>query len=126
MSDETNEAGLTNRQVDELKQLLLTAREELIARRSGQLSARTGLVTEVEDEGDAAARAGDEDRLARLAETEHERIAEIDRALEKIESGTGDYGLDEDTDEPIGYPRLKLVPWARFAVSTQEARERRG
>jgi DnaK suppressor protein len=126
MSDKTNEAGLTNSQVDELKQLLLTAREELIARRSGQLRARTGLVTEVEDEGDAAARAGDEDRLARLAETEHERIAEIDRALEKIESGSGDYGLDEDTDEPIGYPRLKLVPWARFAASTQEARERRG
>lgn len=126
MSDETNEAGLSAAQVTELKQLLLDTRADLITRRSGQLRARTGLVSEVEDEGDSAARAGDEDRLARLAETEHDKIAEIDRALEKIEAGSGDYGLDEDTDEPIGYARLKVIPWARFAAATQEARERQG
>jgi DnaK suppressor protein len=124
MGNTTNGAGLSAAQVSELRQLLLAARTDLTTRRSGQLRARTGLVSEVEDEGDAAARAGDEDRLVRLAETEHERVAEIDHALEKMD--TGEYGLDEDTDEPIGYARLKLIPWARFAAETQEARERRG
>ncbi|HET6331629.1 MAG TPA: TraR/DksA C4-type zinc finger protein [Polyangiales bacterium] len=124
MSKPTNDAGLTAGQLTELRQLLLDARVELTMRRSGQLRARTGLVSEVEDEGDAAARAGDEDRLVRLAETEHQRVEEIDHALSKMDEG--EYGLDEDTDEPIGYARLKLVPWARFAASTQEARERRG
>jgi DnaK suppressor protein len=121
---QTNRAGLDESQLRELKQLLLAERTELTTRRSDQLRARTGLVSEVEDEGDAAARAGDEDRLVRLAETEHERVAEIDHALSKFD--TGEYGLDEDTDEPIGYARLRLVPWARFAATTQEARERRG
>jgi DnaK suppressor protein len=124
MSKPTNDAGLTANQVSELRQLLLDARVELTMRRSGQLRARTGLVSEVEDEGDAAARASDEDRLVRLADTEHRRVEEIDHALEKME--TGEYGLDEDTDEPIGYARLKLIPWARFGADTQEARERRG
>lgn len=124
MSKPTNDAGLSASQLTELRQALLDARVELTMRRSGQLRARTALVSEVEDEGDAAARAGDEDRLVRLAESEHEKVAEIDHALEKMESG--EYGLDEDTDEPIGYPRLKLIPWARFAAATQEARERRG
>jgi DnaK suppressor protein len=115
---------LDESQLRELRQLLLAARTDLTTRRSDQLRARTGLVSEVEDEADAAARAGDEDRLVRLAESEHDRVAEIDHALSKFD--TGEYGLDEDTDEPIGYPRLKLVPWARFAASTQEVRERRG
>jgi DnaK suppressor protein len=124
MSGPKNEAGLDEGQLRELKQLLLVARTDLTTRRSGQLRARTGLVSEVEDEGDAAARAGDEDRLVRLAESEHDKLAEIDHALSKMDAGG--YGLDEETDEPIGYPRLKLVPWARFAATTQEARERRG
>src|SRR3954471_11150539 len=103
----TNEAGLTASQLSELRQLLLDARVELTMRRSGQLRARTGLLSEVEDEGDAASRASDEDRLVRLAESEHQRVEEIDHALGKMD--TGDYGLDEDTDEPIGYARLKVV-----------------
>ena len=121
---QTNRAGLDEGQLRELQQLLIKAREDLVTRRSRQLRARTGLVSEVEDEADAAARAGDEDRLVRLAEAEHDQVAEIDHALAKFE--TGEYGLDEDTDEAIGYPRLKVVPWARFAATTQEARERRG
>lgn len=121
---QNNRAGLDERQLRELKQLLMEARVDLTTRRSGQLRARTGLVSEVEDEADAAARAGDEDRLVRLAEAEHERVAEIDHALAKFDNG--EYGLDEDTDEPIGYARLKIVPWARFAATTQEAHERRG
>jgi DnaK suppressor protein len=122
--DESPESGLDANQLRELRQLLLDARVSLTLRRSGQLRARTGLISEVEDEGDSAARAGDEDRLVQLAETEHDKLAEIDHALSKFE--TGEYGLDEETEEPIGFARLRLIPWARYSATTQEALERRG
>jgi DnaK suppressor protein len=122
--DDSPESGLDANQLRELRQLLLDARVSLTLRRSGQLRARTGLISEVEDEGDSAARAGDEDRLVQLAETEHDKLAEIDHALSKFD--TGDYGLDEETEEPIGFARLRLIPWARYSATTQEALERKG
>ncbi len=51
------------------------------------------------------------------------RLALVERALVKIEGGV--YGVCEETDEPIGYERLKVVPWARYCVRVQEMRERR-
>jgi DnaK suppressor protein len=51
------------------------------------------------------------------------RLALIDRALIKIEGGA--YGVCEETEEPIGYERLKVVPWARYCVRVQEMRERK-
>src|SRR5262245_39789235 len=123
MSESTNEAGLQPSELETLKQKLLAARRDLVERRAEQLRARTDLVSEVEDEGDQASRANDEDRLTLLAETEHARLAEIDHALAKFDSG--EYGLDEETGEPIGYRRLAAIPWARFSASTQEELDRR-
>jgi DnaK suppressor protein len=123
MTESTNEAGLTPSQLEALKQKLVAARAELVSRRADQLRARTGLLSEVEDEADAASRANDEDRLVLLAEVEHSRLAEIDHALTKLESGG--YGIDEDTDEPIGFARLSVIPWARYAAQTQEEHDRR-
>ena len=122
MSDSTNEAGLTPSQLETLKQKLLAARAELGSRRAGQLRARTGLLSEVEDEADAASRANDEDRLVLLAEAEHSRLIEIDHALAKFE--LGEYGIDEETGEPIGHARLSVIPWARYAAETQEELDR--
>jgi DnaK suppressor protein len=124
MPKTTNAAGLASEEQDTLKQQLIAAREALMTRRNGQLQARVSLVSEVEDDGDAAVRANNEDTLVTLAEGEHERLAEIDHALGKFENGK--YGFDEDTGEPIGFGRLSIVPWARRAARTQEQRERRG
>jgi RNA polymerase-binding transcription factor DksA len=122
MTKMTNAAGLDARKQDALKKKLLEARAELASRRSEQLRARTGLVAEVEDEADAAARAGHEDALVSLSEAGHARLREIDHALAKFD--TGEYGLDEETGEPIEYGRLSVIPWARFAAGTQEEHER--
>jgi DnaK suppressor protein len=118
---QANDAGLDAEQQATLKQLLLDARTALTARRANQLQTQSSLRSEVEDDGDAALRADQEDTLLTLAESGHARLAEIDRALAKFDSG--EYGLDEDSDEPIGFDRLRVIPWARFAASTQEARE---
>jgi DnaK suppressor protein len=117
-------AGLNATQLATLKQRLLDTRAELTSRRAGELQARTNLVSEVEDDGDAASRANNEDTLGILNAGEFEKLAEIDLALERFE--TGDYGLDEDTDEPIGYGRLSIIPWARYTAENQEKHERNG
>ncbi len=124
MTKDSNRAGLQPRQLETLKKKLLEARAQLASRRSEQLEARGELLSEVEDEADAAVRARDEDALALLSESEHARLAEIDRALAKF--ATGEYGLDEETGEPIEYARLSVLPWARLAARTQEEHERRG
>ena len=46
-----------------------------------------------------------------VAERERALLAEIDRALAKIETGT--YGFSEKSGTPIPYDRLRAVPWAR-------------
>ena len=122
MSNTANAAGLDSKQLEALKQKLLQARAELGSRHSGELRARTGLVSEVEDEGDAAVRANNEDTLVTLAEADHTRLAEIDHALAKFDDGS--YGLDEDSEEPIGFARLSVLPWARYGAETQERLEK--
>jgi DnaK suppressor protein len=42
--------------------------------------------------------------------------------LEKFDSG--EYGLCEGTEDPIGYPRLKVRPWARYSIDYAEEKER--
>lgn len=51
------------------------------------------------------------------------RLLLVERALKKIEHGV--YGICEETEEPIGYERLIVIPWARYGVKVQELRERR-
>jgi DnaK suppressor protein len=50
------------------------------------------------------------------------RLQLVDRALRKLDDGT--FGYCEETEEPIGYERLSVIPWARFSVQVQEMRER--
>jgi DnaK suppressor protein len=45
---------------------------------------------------------------------ERPRLAEIERALAKLDEGN--YGLSEETGAPIPYERLAAVPWARQAI----------
>jgi DnaK suppressor protein len=51
------------------------------------------------------------------------RMSLVGRALAKIEAGV--YGMCEESEEPIGYERLSVVPWARFSVNVQEMHERK-
>ena len=43
-------------------------------------------------------------------------------SLEKMH--TGEYGVCEGTDEPIGFKRLELRPWTRYSVGYKEMLER--
>lgn len=94
-----------------LQGLLATSREERVA--SGRGFA---------DEADAAYHATTVADIVHVAEGRAQRLADVDAALAKLAEGT--YGLCEETEEPIGLPRLEIAPWARYAVAHQEHLER--
>jgi DnaK suppressor protein len=53
-----------------------------------------------------------------------DRLAQIDRALEKIKAGT--YGFSDVSGDPIGEERLNAVPEATNTLREQENAERHG
>jgi DnaK suppressor protein len=120
--DSRDAAGLDTGQRNQLRNLLLEARERLTARRKGGLERAVRPTDDVPDEGDLAAQAEDERTLMQLAEGDRARLREIDAALVRLRDGT--YGLDEETGEPIGFARLRAIPWARRGIHNEEQQER--
>lgn len=58
-----------------------------------------------------------------LRNVNDQRIAEIQRALQKIAEGT--YGLSDESGEPIPQARLEAVPEAIYTVEEQARRDAR-
>lgn len=63
---------------------------------------------------EAAQRAAEREHDLDVSVRERALLAEVEHALEKLQVGT--YGVDEETGEPIPYPRLMAIPWARGGV----------
>lgn len=70
---------------------------------------------------DAAADEAGRFRETQLRERQRGRLAEVEAALERLDSG--DYGICEDTGDEIPFRRLELEPTARLTVEAQEQRE---
>ena len=66
---------------------------------------------------DDASELFEEELDAGLAEKLREELAAIERAEERLMSGT--YGLSVETGEPIPDDRLEAVPWAERTVEEQ-------
>lgn len=49
-----------------------------------------------------------------LLESERSLLGEIEQALERVEKGT--FGICLGTGQPIGLPRLKARPWAKYSI----------
>ncbi|CAN5921138.1 hypothetical protein BH11MYX4_BH11MYX4_51960 [soil metagenome] len=112
---------LTKAQLATLRTQLETARSELVGRaRTTVPSARQ---PEVGDAMDAADRANEGEETGARNERDTARLADIEHALGKFERN--EYGVSEDSGEPIGYGRLHALPWARLTVAEEEAVARR-
>ena len=59
----------------------------------------------------------------KIASTEHESVVAIDKALRRIQDRT--YGVCEECDGLIEYPRLKAVPFVRLCIACQSEEERK-
>lgn len=73
------------------------------------------------DESDLAAAALAENTFLISFERMRNQLLEIEFALSRIESGQ--YGICEETDEPIETDRLLAIPWTRLSIEGAEIRE---
>jgi DnaK suppressor protein len=117
------DAGLTEDQVKELYQDLLREQDRVdAALRKHVDEVRSNNDETPADELDQSARVAEQAYLLRHADKEQKLLREIKGALEKLH--TGEYGICEGTEEPIGYRRLKSRPWTRYCVEYKEQLER--
>lgn len=113
---------LTKAQLDTLQAQLIQAREQIVGR--AKTAAADGASEhDVGDAMDAATQANDAEAAVARTERDNLRLANIDHALSKFERG--EYGVSEDSGEPIGFGRLKAIPWARLTVQEEEALAKR-
>lgn len=73
------------------------------------------------DEGDQTVRALQESEFLSMHERLRKQLMEIEQALSRIE--TGNYGICEETEEPIEPDRLLAIPWTRLSIEGAEIRE---
>jgi len=115
-------AELTEEQFADLRKRLEERRAELVASIESRQAQERDTGRDVGDEMDEANIEGVTAMTSKLLERDVHMLSEIDRALAKMANGV--YGLCEGTEEPIGYARLRLRPWARYSVGYQEELER--
>ncbi len=75
------------------------------------------------DESDHAAAVVQQSVALNVQQRDRWLLREIDHALSKMESG--DYGICEDTEEPIDEARLDAQPYTRYSIEAAEAREKK-
>jgi DnaK suppressor protein len=75
----------------------------------------------INDTSDMASDSAEGDLALRIAESETAEAGEIERAIEKIDSGT--YGICEICNQPIGADRLKFLPYVTLCIKCQALAE---
>ena len=115
------DAELNKTQVAGLHQKLIAERERLMRGFDRHVQEALNQRDMLSDEIDIAQRSTEQAYLFRFADKERKLLIEIEHALDKMK--TGEYGICEGTDEPIGFKRLEVRPWTRFSVAYKERLE---
>jgi DnaK suppressor protein len=109
---------LDNTFLESQRRHLLTLREQLQRSsshaRSDERDVRRASDDIAPDTGDEGQRLAMEELDQNLIVRNAERLAQIERALQKIDAGT--YGISEVSGQPIARARLEAVPEATRAV----------
>ncbi|MCX7804013.1 MAG: TraR/DksA family transcriptional regulator [Planctomycetota bacterium] len=113
---------LTKEQIEEIRDALLAKLGDLKRNiDNGVQGTRERNVVQIQDQSDMATEAAEGDMILRIVENESATIAEVKKALEKIENGT--YGICEACGEPIGMARLQFLPFATLCIECTKHRE---
>ena len=110
--------GLTERQWDELGNLLRQKRADIRARLEEINEAR--MVEAEPDPIDTASDVTAENDGDALSVHDQYLLTEINSAIARMESGR--YGLSVESGEPIPFERLRSIPWARRTADEEEER----
>jgi DnaK suppressor protein len=114
---------LSQEKLEYFKGKLLELREQILNR--GMVNRGDILTIEREDlvdESDHAASIIQQSLSLNVQARDRFLLQEIEHALSKFEDGQ--YGICEDTEEPIDEGRLEVAPWTRYSVEAAEERER--
>ena len=125
-----NQAGLSSRDLEHFRDLLLAKRREILGdmssmeREALRSSGGSNLSTLPIHMADMGTDNYEQEFTLGLVETERRLLREINLALAKIQNGT--YGICEGTGKPISKARLEVQPWARYSIEYAKQMEGRG
>lgn len=120
MPTNTPDAKLTPDQIAQLREKLIATRTAL---QGNTPTTPPSATPDAGDIMDITTRADEAEQRGARVERAHARLEDIEDALAKIDRG--EYGLSEESGEPIGFGRLNVLPWARLTVREAEAAEKR-
>jgi DnaK suppressor protein len=124
----SQESGLSDAFIQKQRERLLAMQREVLGGEEGTIAAereeQSEHGSEAEEYEDDAQRREQDVANQALRDVNDKRIADIQRALEKIEEGT--YGLSDESGDPIPQARLEVMPEALYTVEEQGKRESAG
>lgn len=106
--------------IEECREKLTDLKSDLLNKfmtRRGELSSQEFRGDEIDMTSSIMA---ENELLASQSRIRHQ-LMEIEYALARIEAGQ--FGVCEETDEPIEIERLKAIPWTRLSIEGAEIRE---
>jgi RNA polymerase-binding protein DksA len=115
-----NQAGLSPKELEHYRDLLLEKRRELVGdmysmeSEALRTSGGTNLSSLPMHMADMGTDNYEQEFTLGLVEKDRGLLREINAALAKIQNGT--FGICEGTGKPIGKPRLEAQPWARHSI----------
>ncbi len=112
--------GLTETQLNGLKDALLRKRGEILANSTGTRPLPESMDVNSR-QGDLADQASGNNEVhiaLKLKQTDAKILQAIEEALYRMEKGT--YGICRDCGEPISLARLEAIPWTRVCISCKQ------
>ncbi len=105
------------------KEILESRKEQIIKNIKGVNEELTQLSSlELNDEGDHASVGNSSMVESAIVHQQEQELKEINVTLGKI--STGDYGICEMCEDPIGFQRLKVKPHAIYCIDCREIVEK--
>lgn len=120
--------GLNKKDLEELLQLLMEKRAEIIGNVQGMEDARNAALGDIAHMplhmADVGSDNFDQEFTLGLMESERQMLREIEEAILRMREGY--YGVCLDSGRPIGKMRLEFAPWAKYCIEVARLREKRG
>ncbi|RLA80910.1 MAG: RNA polymerase-binding protein DksA [Epsilonproteobacteria bacterium] len=114
---------MQNSETNYFKEILESRKEQISKNITGvndELHQLSSL--ELNDEGDHAAVNNNSMVESAIVQQQEQELREINITLNKI--STGDYGICEMCEDPIGFQRLKVKPHAIYCIDCREIIEK--
>jgi DnaK suppressor protein len=112
--------GLTSKELDEFKHILLQMRNQITRQVKGfseDAKEFEGVKGASQHQAEGAGDSSTQNILLEVVSKEVDVIKLIDRALQKIDEGN--YGICDLTQKPIPKARLQAIPYAIYTVEAQ-------